>query len=199
MSNETDAFGLSAQERAALDEGFEHLDAVLGGGDDKPAPEYSLLRVWTEVLSNIEDELQQPVSLGVAGKIVASWPFIKMQETPQFHTRYHELLLECRAELERVIRENPGAIDFEGEDDIVENGKLYKELIVAWSLLLSDHEEEWRAGALDSHILYAVLVDVQAFLFSQNGLAGHLTAKGFELTSDEIVEAITVAREERGE
>lgn len=190
MTTKNDDVELSEQD-------VEDLASMGLGPDGEPlAPDRSLLRIWREVLSNIERLAAEPVSMGVAGKIVAGWPALTFQDTPRYHELYHEYLLDIRALLDAVIEDNPGAIDHEGDDDMKENYELYKELVIGWNLRLDELESAWRAEDEDSHIQYAALVDARGFLFSPMGLAGHLEAKGFELDSQEVIDALKAMRGE---
>lgn len=165
--------------------------------DEEPIEEEkSLLYIWSDVLSNIEKVRDEGINMAVAGRIVAHWPHISFQETAIYHEKYHAILLQFRDELDRVIAENPGAIDFMKSDDIAENHKLYKELVVNWNILLDKLELAWDATEPQAHIDYAAIVDTRAFLFSQTGFAGHLEARGFTADSEEIFEAILQSREE---
>lgn len=170
-------------------------------GTDQPEPEeekpgLSLLRLWREVFSNIEAVREQKVPMGVAGRIVATWPQLAFKDITPYHRRYHDVLLLLRDELDRVVEEHPGAIDRLEDTDMEENYPLYKELVVTWNVLLDGLELEWDAAAADAHIEYAAVVDARAFLFSRNGLAGHLEARGFDIDPDEIAQAIQSARGE---
>lgn len=183
---------LSEQDRADL--------ASLGLGpdaQDETPEQHSLLRVWSEVLSNIEDAAAEPVSMGVAGKIVAGWPQISFQETERYHELYHDYLLDVRSLLEATIADHPGAIDHMEADDIAENFEIYKALVISWNIRLDELEQAWRATDEDSHVVFAALVDARGFLFSRTGFAGHLEARGFTLDTEEIVEAIQIARGEK--
>lgn len=161
------------------------------------APKFCTLRVWRDVLSNIEAAMDERVPMNVAAKIVAAWPQIVFQETPKYHQRYHELLLEARMLLQGVIDDNPGCLDHVGDDDVVENYQLYKTLVINWNIRLDELEQQWDASAMNSHIEFAAIVDVRGFLFARTGLAGHLEAIGFTLDSDEIIDAIQTARGEK--
>ena len=163
------------------------------------ATKRSLLTIWTELLSNVEKNAENPIPAPVAAKVVASWPFLSFQETAQYHRVYHDILLECRDELREIVAENPDALDWTGEEDGQENHELYREVLVRWHMLLDDHEARWRAEDSDSHIWIAALADARAFFFSQVGLAGHLDTIGFSLTDGEFMAAVTKAREEQGE
>lgn len=166
--------------------------------EDAPQEEgHSLLRIWSEVLSNVERARDEGVNMSVAGRIVSSWPQISFQETAIYHNMYHEILLELRELLIKTIRDNPGAIDHMEKADMELNHKLYEQLVIDWNILLDEYELEWNAQDEDSHIWYAAIVDARVFLFNREGFAGHLESRGFTLDSDEIFEAIRAAREER--
>lgn len=165
--------------------------------EDEEHEQFSLLRMWSEVLAAGDSQRDEPVTIGVAGKIVASWPFISFQETKRFHELYFEVLGDMRALLEEIIRDNPGAADIMSNDDMKENYDLYKQLVIDWNIRLDELERAWEADAPDSHIWYAVLHDVRGVLFGRTGLAGHLEARNFELSADEVTHALQVARGEQ--
>ena len=163
---------------------------------DVSEPQYALLRVWSEVLSNLDAIRAEGVSMALAGRIVSQWPQISFQETPIFHDMYHDLLLKFRDELDAVIAENPGASEVSAEEDLEHNYKHYKRLVIDWNILLDQAEQQWDATSEHSHVMYAAIVDARQFLFSRNGFAGHLEQIGFTLEVEEIQQAILAAREE---
>ena len=186
----TEADELSPQDIADL--------AEIGmGPDGEPLKQVSLLKAWAEVLSNVEANSQSEVTIGIAHRIVQGWPKLDFQETPLYHQYYHEYLIEVRDILQEKIDANPGAIDFEDDDDIAENASIYRELVIEWNLLFDRLERNWIAEDPHSHIEFAALVDARGFVFSREGLAGHLEARGFTMTTDEVVEAIKAARGEQ--
>lgn len=163
---------------------------------DASEPQYALLRVWSEVLSNLDPIRAEGVSMALAGRIVSQWPQISFQETPIFHDMYHDLLLQFRDELDVVIAENPGASEVPAEEDLEHNYKHYKRLVIDWNILLDQAELQWDVTNEHSHVMYAAIVDARQFLFSRNGFAGHLEQIGFTLEVEEIQQAILAAREE---
>ena len=157
--------------------------------------QYTLLRVWNEVLANLDAIRAEGVSMALAGRIVSQWPQISFQETPIFHDMYHDLLLQFRDKLDAVIAENPGASEVPAEEDLEHNYKHYKRLVIDWNILLDQAELQWDATSEHSHVMYAAIVDARQFLFSRNGFAGHLEQIGFTLEVEEIQQAILAARE----
>ena len=157
--------------------------------------QYTLLRVWSEVLFNLDAIRAEGVSMALAGRIVSQWPQISFQETPIFHDMYHDLLLQFRDKLDAVIAENPGATEVSAEEDLEHNYKHYKRLVIDWNIVLDQAELQWDATSEHSHVMYAAIVDARQFLFSRNGFAGHLEQIGFTLEVEEIQQAILAARE----
>lgn len=164
--------------------------------DGEEAPDNTILRIWKLLLSNVEKSLEDGVSMGMAARIVASWPKITFQETPRYYELYHELLVDARELLHALLDDNPSAIDVDPKEDMAENALLYKQLVIDWNIWLDDLETAWDAVHPESHLLMAAIADVRTFLFSRNGLAGHLEARGFELEAEEVVDAL---RKHRGE
>lgn len=184
-----------AQEPTQQD--IEDLAALGLSPDGEPIPDHTLLRIWQQVLSNIEASVAEPIEMGVAGKVVASWPQLSFQDTQRYHELYHEHLLDIRSLLQATIDDHPGCADHAPEDDIAENYEIYKSLVIGWNLYFDDRESEWVATDPESHIRFAALVDCRATIFSRTGLAGHLEAREFNMDHEEIVEAIRANRGEK--
>ena len=162
---------------------------------DASEQQHTLLRVWSEVLSNLDAIRAEGVSMALAGRIVSQWPQVSFQETPIVHDMYHDLLLQFRDKLDAVIAENPGVTEVSAEEDLEHNYKHYKRLVIDWNILLDQAELQWDATSEHSHVMYAAIVDARQFLFSRNGFAGHLEQIGFTLEVEEIQQAILAARE----
>lgn len=181
-------------ETIELDEADQSaLDEILS--DAHTATQYSLLRVWSELLSNLEAEAELSIPMGPAGQLTAIWPKLAFQDLDTYSDLYYSYLLEARDVLHEIIQDNPGCMDFEGEEDAEQNRRHYRQLVVDWNVLLDRREMAWRASDPDSHISYAALVDARRFLFDREGLAGHLEARGITFATDEIREEILAARQ----
>lgn len=166
---------------------------------DDATPKRCLLETWKELLTDVERVRDEPIPVGIAMKTVRSWPFLTFQDTAVYHRRYHDLIIELREILLEAIRANPDALVHVGPEDGTENHAIYRDILVAWHLVLDTYEDDWRAEDPDAHIMAAILPDARAFFFSQVGLAGHLDSIGFSLADDEFTEALQAAREVRGE
>lgn len=166
-------------------------------GEQSDAPDHALLDVWLKVLEPVEDVRAQRVPAGVAHRIIRSWPVLRYQETPAFHHRYHDHLLNLRGTLEHTLREHPTIRDYVGEDDAVENREHILRVLAEWDIYFDDVEREWDAAAEDSHIEIAALTDARGFVFGETGLVGHLAVIGLQVETDEYLELIQKIREEQ--
>lgn len=156
----------------------------------------SLLFIWNDILSNVEEVMSAPLPIGIAGRIVRQWPHLAFQDLPRYHAFYHEVLLDIREALHAVIEKSPQSLDVTEDDDMDENGKLYEDLVLRWNIIFDKLELKWRTDDANAHIDFAALVDARAFIFSSTGLAGHLEARGFTMDTDVLADAILAARGE---
>lgn len=163
-------------------------------------PTRSLLEVWHKLLGEgVDAAAAAPISVHVASKVVASWPFLTFQETASYHELYHSLIKELRTVVLDAIDMHPDALGWVGENDAEHNHDVYKDILVGWHNLLDFYEDQWRAEDPESHLWVAVLADTRAFFFSQMGMAGHLDSIGFTMDNDEFLAAVRASREEQGE
>lgn len=182
---------------------FADLEA-LGAKPEDVTPR-TILEIWREVLSNIEVSRAQPIPGVVAHKVVSTWPKLSYQDTVEYYEQYHDILVELREVLHDLLAEHPDALQFTGitadgqPEDLVENSKHYQDLLVSWNLVLEKHELDWRAGAPDSHISIAALIDAREFFFARTGLTGHLDTIGFQLSDEDFMAALEAARAAQNE
>ena len=169
MSDNTEDVQLSTQDEA---------DLALMEALSQPV-EHTLLRVWSEVLSNIDKVAAEKVSPVIANKIVSSWPKLSFQDVPRYHDLYHAMLRLYRDELQQIIDDNPGALKHtapagqEGSDAI-ENRAIYLEVLFQWHMINVRLEKNWNASDPDSHVQIAAIADSAAFTIGPNGLTQHL-------------------------
>lgn len=184
-----DAIPMTAKDREDL--------ASIGVAAEEPT--HSVLKSWVEVLSNAEKFLGKPVSLEDCIKVVRNWTNIRMQEVQEYSDQYHRVLMDAHKLVVEIVRENPEALAFVGEEDMRENFPLYKALIVGWNLQLNKRNSEWVSTAKNSHVQAAALIDARGYLFANGmGLTAHLDALGFEFSAEEFSKAYAEAKEEAG-
>ena len=173
---------------------------AMGVDPEQDAPaERTLLVIWDHVLKSGADTAAQPIPMMVSAKVVATWPKLSYQDTAVYHRLYHEYLGYLQESLVEAIRKHPEALSFVGLEDAEENREIYIDLLVTWNLQLDAIEREWAAEQEDSHIVVAAVVDVRHFIFSDMGLAGHLSAIGFQLRDEEFIERLNKAKAEQEE
>lgn len=158
-------------------------------------PEYSLLKVWQEVLSNIEEAMETRLSMAAVNNITRAWPQIKVQEASTYHWAYHSNLLVMRRILEAVIGSDEDAIDREGKEDIELNRKHYITLLTEWQRQVVRWELDWNSEDKEAHIWMAAFLTVGEFFFGDSGLVRHLDLRGFELSDDEAAAIWAEAKE----
>lgn len=159
--------------------------------------ERCLLTIWSSVLGEpVDAELEAGITIGVAAKVVASWPFLSFADTEQYHKVYHSIIQDLATVVDLAIIGNPDATVWVGEDDGRENHDIYKNILVEWYLALDAREKEWKPTDENAGVLVAAIADARAYFFSSMGLAGHLDVIGFKMTNEEFLEAIQEAQEE---
>jgi hypothetical protein len=181
---------LTPQDQADLDS----LGITLEGSE--PEQPRCLLEVWRHLLSSAKTIGTEPIPVGVALKVVSTWPWLTFQETARYHELYHVVVSELGEALDLLLAEHPDALGWTGEQDAEHNHELYREILVTWHLKLDTLEAAWRAEDDESHIWVAVIPAVRSLIFARDGLAGHLDSIGFSLTNDEFIVALQEAKGE---
>ena len=153
--------------------------------DNGSVPEFALLKVWLEVLGNIEQALETRLSMSAIHGIVRAWPELRVQEAMTYHYNYHSNLLVMRRILEAIIAQDDECLSREGADDIEESRDLYLQLLTEWQRQMVRWEKTWDPGDEDAHIWMAAYLSVGEFFFGEQGLVRHLDLRGFKLTDDE--------------
>lgn len=159
----------------------------------------SLLEVWRELLSNIEQVRAAPIPVLIAHKTVTTWPKLSYQDTAVYHDMYHGILLSVRDVLDKEISEHENCLQWVGTEDLEHNGKIYKALLIQWNLMFDDLERTWRAEDPLSHIQVVAMVEARAFVFTDTGMVGHLGTLGFEWSNEDFMNALEQARQNDSE
>lgn len=160
---------------------------------------YSLLRIWSELLSNVETSAKQRLPMATAVAIVRKWGFLNIHDTASYHDYYHDYLGDMAALFFELVKDHPDRVDVAPADDLETNYDLYKQLVIDWNIRLDELERSWDVRHPDSHVQLAALADVRQFIFASDGMAGHLEVLGFEVDPQEIADAVLAAREVSGE
>lgn len=153
--------------------------------EEQPPITHSLLEVWQNILSNVEESLTKRLTPGAAAKAVSTWPKMNFPDVPVYLGLYHQFLLEYREILEDLITEHPEALEHLGPDDGESNHDIYLQLLIEWQKLQLAQEFVWDATEPDAAARLAAIADSNAFMLGQMGLVAHLDQIGFDYTPDE--------------
>lgn len=165
-----------------------------------PEPEsHSLLEVWRALLSNIESQEAEKISSQQAFKLLQAYPFLKMQELPQYSWGFYSCLKMYRDILDEEIATDPECFKHnEPADDAEYNRHHYLNLLVQWQKLAKSWQDDWNAADNDSHIWLASYADSQNFIMGEKGIVTLLDQIPFSYTEDDAAEiwSLVVADEE---
>ena len=157
------------------------VDAELG---TSPALTHTILEIWQEVLSNIEDNEHEHISPRYANSIVSNWPRITFQEVSGYTRMYFSFLKGLRNILTEEIAKEPQALE-RVENDAEENRAHYLELLGAWQEQIERWELEWDSDSPLSHVGLAALADATSFFVGAQGLVEHLSQINFQFTDED--------------
>lgn len=171
-------------ENALSDQDEADLQSLLS--DEPPTPR-TLLETWREVLAGVEAAKAEKVGIALANRIVSVWPKLTYQDTPRYHERYHELLMELREILHTEIAVDPDCLK-NVDNDAVDNRAHYINLLFCWQVASLRWEHEWDPASPDAAIEIAAIGDATGFFFGkpgpdgrgQQGLVDHLGAINLE-------------------
>ena len=158
--------------------------------------EHTVLKMWQEVLKNIEEEEKGRITPAIATHVVSSWPKLSYSEVGAYFSYYYALMKELREDLNEVIASDPECLD-RVEDDAIENRELYLEIAFLWSDRIQQWDEAWDWEAPDAHVQIAAIADVSAVFIGQTGLLQHLSQPqvNFQMTEEDR-EALTARLQE---
>ena len=159
---------------------------------------HTLLEVWTQLLSNIETSMKEPVTPAQALALTQRWTFLRIKDLAKYHHVYHGLLLDYRNVLEEVLSHDPDAIH-RVEDDLEVNRQQYLDALLNWQLLIQSYDHSWDSEEEDAGVLLAAQNDAARFIAGENGLLGHLGALDFQFseeTAEKLQEYLVNAPEE---
>lgn len=168
---------LTPEQQAELAEGIQRLQ------DDTPHI-MTVLKLWTIMLHQLDDDEKMRLAPAVARKVTLSWTNLTIQEVPEYFDNYHKFLREAQAVLAGVLELDPEALEqTEGDGDV--NDFAYLNVMLAWNELTILWELDWEATDASAHIELAALADAAAYLLGSQGFMGYLEGINFRYTNDE--------------
>lgn len=163
---------------ATIDATEEELREMLRSDAQKPQPKKrTLLETWQHLLANIDTEKHERITMQMAGRVVGSWPQLKMSEVPAYFKFYYELLGEMRDALEDIIAENEEALT-KVENDAEDNKTLYTEVVISWQQLTILWDRDWDVNSETAHIEMAAIADASLYYLGPDGIINHLNNIG---------------------
>ena len=153
---------------------------------ESPELDYTLLKMWTEVLSNVDTERNAKMRPQTAISLLANWPLLQLSDIQQYIDFYYAMLDDYRKVLTRFAKEHPEALELHGEGDAVENRKLYLQIAGEWQRVQGRQEEKWELGLQGAGSYLAALSDATTFMLGSTGMIAHLDQIGITPTPEEL-------------
>lgn len=153
-------------------------------GEEAPA-KHTILKVWKEILSNVDKSAAEKVSMDMALRLLRSYPFLTMAHTHEVHQELHEILAEARNILDVVLEQHPKAID-QVEDDGQSNREAYLNIVLLWQQMLQERQREWDPRNDFAEAEAAGYVEAFSMLVGQNGLLPQLDSIDFQPKEEEL-------------
>jgi hypothetical protein len=168
----------------------EDLEAIADARAELGLPPQELtstvLRMWQEVLSNIEFHDEQKISIDFAARVVARYSHlgVRVQEVREYYTIHNTYLKVFRKIVLDEIESDPACLEHV-EDDGEYNAPHYLNILLQWQLQIRQFEQEWESNTKIAHLRLAAFNDAIAFILGAEALASLLDHNGFEMTDDD--------------
>ena len=151
-----------------------------------PELDHTLLKMWSEVLGNIDTERDAKVRPQVALGLLSTWPILELEDITEYIRIYYSMLDDYRNVVTAAAKAHPEALEIHGEGDAVENRDLYLTLAGRWQQVQNRHEDSWTVDMEGSASWIAALSDTTNFVLGPTGLIAHLDQIGITPTDAEL-------------
>lgn len=179
MTDPTDA-QLTDQDKADL----ASLDALT-----EEVAYHPILQVWREILKPAATEALKKPTPQYASRLVASYNHLTYADVAVVHERYYAKILELAAMVDDVIAHDPDCLTYGSpEEDVVENGRHYKDLLRDWQVRFMEWELAWDTTQPDAVIELAAISEVHKAFFGQTGITQFLDNIKLEYTEADQAE-----------
>ena len=178
-------------------ETFEDIEDAIAEELTEEPRRRTVLEVWREVLSNVPEAADEPITMDTAVRLLSAHSFLSLSELSDYSDFYFAILEEAAGILEAEIELDPSVLEA-GEDDGDVNRSAYLNLLINWQKMLRVHEKDWSANNMYAGPRLAAYIDGANFLVGTTGLAAHLSEIKFEFNDDDR-EMIRVAVTDDGE
>ena len=168
----------------SITESFEDIvDETAEEMTEKPRIR-TVLEVWREVLSNVPEAADEPITMDTAVRLLGAHGFLTMRELSDYSGFYFSILEEAAGILEAELELDPSVLEA-GEEDGDANKAAYLNLLINWQKMLRVHEKNWTVDNMYAGPRLAAYIDGANFLVGRTGLAAHLSEIWFEFNDDD--------------
>ncbi len=169
------------------DEDLAAIQASLSEGE-VPAMTNTLLKIWQEILSNIETSREERITPIIANRVVGTWTKLEYSDVPAYWELYYDLMTDLRGILLDEIASDPECLN-NIEDDAIDNRERYLNILFGWSDRIAEWEEQWECTSPRAHIELAAIADVARFFVGPEGLTEGLSQPqlGFSFDDDDRI------------
>lgn len=197
MSNEHTEGVVESDGFEVTDESIQ--DFIARGGE---APSFHpILKVWSEVLSNADGELNAPITPQWASRITASYRELNFADMPAFRDALFSKLVRYREIVDAVIAADDECLNLHTpEEDLEHNAGHYRDILLDWQLELLGWEMAWECTSPNAATELASLSELHKMIFGEVGITAFLDNIKFQLDQadqDAMAEALQAKKEGR--
>jgi hypothetical protein len=168
---------------------MDDLAKLNAPADIEPPTYHPILQIWREVLQHADAEMAKKVTPQWATRMLSKYPGLSYADMNDVRDNYFGLIIDLRKVLDAVISTDDDCLTYSTpEDDVVENGRLYFQVLLDWQKTFLLTELEWDCTAPDAAARVAALSEVHGMFFGETGLTQYLDNIRFEFTeSDQAI------------
>jgi hypothetical protein len=171
---------------------------------DQPEAKYhTILEAWTAILSPADKVMREKPSVQWARRMMSRHDGLEFKDLAPLAERILDRIKELRNLLLDAIDADRECLDvLSAEEDLERNGPKYRSLVFDWQFAILHWELEWDSDAPTAAIDLASMLEVQALVFGDTGIANLLEGVSFQLTEDDQTELAsameTIIKEQKG-
>lgn len=141
-------------------------------------PEVTVLEAWASVLSHVESESKIPVRMAMVIPVLSNYPWLTVKEMPNHFASFYGILQDAYQALMFEIATDENCLK-RGETDAEDNHNLYVNIIISWSKILREFEDNWDARKPWGGTQLSAGIAATEYLIGEQGLLSHLGSIGF--------------------
>lgn len=155
--------------------------------------DHTLFEMWEDILNEAKAQVSGNVTIMFANGLIRQWPWLTFKDIGHYFTARHNMLVEALESLEACFPKPAELLYQENEDDWALHKDAYIDVIVAWSQLANNWNDQWENLPLDhplKGVRMAAVADMSALLVNPStGLIENMSnLAGFDISEEETVE-----------